>query len=172
MHGQRKGNAQRLCDQHARVSVARKHVRMHDIKGFFLVQPLCNRQRRSSQQPAAEVLFALVAQRQAARIIDLGAVDHSVLRRSRVNLVELRAKPFHHRQHAHAGDDHNLVAARHQRLRLLVHIEAIGRIVRLPVDHHQNAKLLFHQHAPPFPSACGREPHPSASADTFSGELV
>ena len=150
VHGQRQRQTQRPGDEQPRVSVARKHVRVDNVKGLFPVQALCRRQRRHRKQPSAQQLFARVAQRQMPRIIDLHALDDIRLRRARGDRRLPRPKFFHQRHHAHGGYHHDLMAAGHERLRLLMDIKAIGGIVRLTVDHHQNTKLLFRHAGPPF----------------------
>ena len=146
------------------MAVAGQHVRMHDVKGFFPVQPFGDRQRGPGQQPAAYILFARIAQRQAARIVHLDAVHNGLLGRPRVHLRQRGAQLLHHRQNAHHGNDHDLMPPRFQRLGLLVHIEAVRRVVRLPVNHHQNAQFLFLHSDTPSPHASYRSFHVFATS--------
>ena len=148
MHGQRQRHMKPFRHDAPGMAVAREHVRMHDVKGLLPVQPYRDRERGKRQVPPADQPLAGVAQRQRAGIVDGNAVHLGLLRRAARDLGLRRAQHVHHRRHAHARDDHDLVPARAQRPGLLVHIKAIGRIVRLPVNHHQDAERpVFLLHA-------------------------
>ena len=137
VHGQRHGQAERPPQQPPRVPLSGEHVRVKEIKRLLCVQRFGNRQRRAVHRPSAEPSFARVAQRQAARKIHGNAVDDRFLRRSPVRLIQRGAERLHHRHRADAGDHRHVMPLCPQRLRLLMHIKAIRRIIRQPVNHHQ-----------------------------------
>ena len=120
------------------MSVTREHVRMNDVKRLFPMECFGNRQRGAIEQPAAYRLFACVAQRQAAREIHGNTVDYILLGRPPIRFGKRRTELLHHRRHADAGDDRHIVSLCAQSLRLLMNIEAIRRMIRLPMNHHQD----------------------------------